>query len=70
MKRKQNRLTVEFSIPAYWTPAEALVVFDLVNDLRNKIWDQYQSKIFDLLPEHYGCETQKVQQVNPDDIPF
>ena len=25
-------------IPRTWTPEEALVVFELIDDLRNKIW--------------------------------
>ena len=41
MKRKPNRFTIEFSIPAYWTPEQALAVFELVNDLRDVIWSHY-----------------------------
>ncbi len=70
MKRKQNRFTIEFSIPAYWTPEQALAVFDVVNDLSDKIWDHYGNKILDLLPEHYGRRSLTRRKLNPDDIPF
>ncbi len=70
MKRKPNRFTIEFSIPAYWTPEQALAVFELVNDLRDVIWSHYGSRIHDLMPEHYGSGSRHSQTINPDDIPY
>ncbi len=36
-------LTVD--IPRTWTPEEALVVFELIEDLRDKIWAFYDSRL-------------------------
>jgi len=40
-------LTVE--IPRSWTPEEALAVFELIDDLRDKVWDLYNLQLQDLL---------------------
>ena len=42
-------LTVD--IPRPWTPEEALAVFELVDDLRNKIWALYSDQLQALLCE-------------------
>jgi hypothetical protein len=40
-------LTVE--IPRSWTPQEALAVFQLIDDLRDKVWNLYNLQLQDLL---------------------
>ena len=42
-------LTVE--IPLTWTPEEALAVFELIDELRDKIWALYNVQLQDLLRE-------------------
>lgn len=42
-------ITVE--IPAFWTPEQALAVFDLIDELREKIWGLYSGQLQDLLQE-------------------
>jgi hypothetical protein len=34
-------LTINFNIPAYWTPKQALAVFKLLDDLRKQIGAHY-----------------------------
>src|SRR5450755_2934850 len=34
-------LTINFKIPAYWTPEQALAVFELLDDLRDQIGAHY-----------------------------
>jgi hypothetical protein len=48
-------ITVE--IPATWTAEEALAVFELLDELKQKIWDRYGSRLQELLQEQ--------QQSNP-----
>ena len=40
-------LTVE--IPRSWTPEVGLAVFELIDDLRDKIWNLYNLQLQDLL---------------------
>jgi hypothetical protein len=42
-------ITVE--IPATWTPEQALAVFDLLDQLKEKIWALYSCRLQDLLQE-------------------
>src|ERR1700716_4318878 len=41
-------LTVNFKIPAYWTPEQALAVFELLDDLRDQIGAHYSVQLFEL----------------------
>lgn len=45
-------LSVE--IPRSWTPEEALAVFELIDDLRDKVWALYNLQLQDLLREQYA----------------
>jgi len=44
-------LTVD--IPRTWTPEEALAVFEVIDDLRNKIWALYSDQLQALLCEQW-----------------
>jgi len=46
-------LTINFEIPAYWTPEQALAVFELLNDLRDKIGEHYSVQLFELSREQH-----------------
>jgi len=41
-------LTINFKIPAYWTPEQALAVFELLDDLRDQIGAHYSLQLFEL----------------------
>ena len=43
--------TIPFAIPAYWTPEQALAVVDLLDDLRDRIWEHYDLQLHELTNE-------------------
>ncbi len=45
------RPPVTVEIPITWTPEQALAVFELLNDLSEKIWELYNVQLQDLLRE-------------------
>jgi hypothetical protein len=47
MTRTDLRVLLE--IPDYWTPEQALAVFELIDDLRERILVRYEEKIRDAL---------------------
>ena len=47
----EGQRTVPFGLPKDWTPEQALAVFELLDDLREMIWNHYQIPIQDLLRE-------------------
>jgi len=42
---------IEFAIPADWSPAQVLAIFQLLDDLRDKIWAHYGLRLQQLLAE-------------------
>lgn len=46
-------LTINFEIPDYWTPEQALAVFELLDDLRDKIGAHYSVQLFELSREQH-----------------
>lgn len=46
-------LTINFKIPAYWTPQQALAVFELLDDLRDQIGAHYSVQLCELSSEQH-----------------
>ena len=44
-------LPITVEIPVTWTPEQALAVFELLDNLRERIWDLYKVRLQDLLRE-------------------
>ncbi|MGA2128132.1 MAG: ATP-binding protein, partial [Xanthobacteraceae bacterium] len=53
-------LTMPLAVPAYWTPEQALAVVELLDDLRELIWDHYGPQLLDEI----GYLTLKPEQAN------
>jgi hypothetical protein len=63
-------LTVSLQIPTYWTPEQAFAVFELIDDLRDAIWQCYNIQLIDefrdqLKPDLVNCSAKE-----PDDPDF
>ena len=63
-------LSIPFAIPAYWTPEQAMAVFELLDDLRERIWAHYQLQLIDLYREQYGSPHADPSDIADDDLPF
>ncbi|WP_434782355.1 hypothetical protein [Ferrovum myxofaciens] len=50
---------IDFLIDAHWTPEQALAVVELLDDLRNRIWNHYQSSLFELLRQNIQTECRR-----------
>jgi hypothetical protein len=62
-------LIVEIS--RFWSPEEALAVFELIDDLRDKILAVHGNQIRELLSEQRGCIDPGVcDDARDDDQPF
>jgi hypothetical protein len=56
-------LTINFNIPAYWTPEQAFAVFELLDDLRDKIGAHYSVQLFELSREqHLRAQTDRADK--------
>jgi hypothetical protein len=69
----RSLLTMRFAIPAYWTPEQALAVFELLDDLREMIGNHYSAQLFEEARRQCGPpETDRSTDPNwePDDTSF
>ncbi|MBB3139128.1 hypothetical protein FHS26_006914 [Rhizobium pisi] len=49
-------LSVPFEIPTTWTPEQAIAVFDMLTEIRDRIWDQYNVQIQTELQSQLSCD--------------
>ncbi len=63
---------IPFDIPDDWSPEQALAVYELLDALRERVWDRYQLQFIELL----APDTDEDDASQPDlfelddDIPF
>ena len=56
--------------PTYWTPEQAIAVFELVDDLREAIWSIYQTNLQDLTRQQRQSPPVDHIDIGDDDLPF
>jgi hypothetical protein len=60
-------LTINFKIPADWTPQQALAVFELLDDLRDQIGAHYSVQLFELSrQQHLHASTNDAPDADTD----
>ena len=57
-------------IPTYWTPEQAIAVFELVDDLRETIWSIYQTNLQDLTRQQRQSPPIDRIEIDDNDPPF
>lgn len=70
-QRSGLNIGLDFLISTNWTPEQAWAVVELLDDLRERIWNHYLIPIQDLLREERGM-TGDLQEklLNLDDLDF
>jgi hypothetical protein len=61
------QLTINFKIPAYWTPEQALAVFELLDDLRDQIGAHYSVQLFQLSRQQHLHPSTDYPETKVDD---
>ena len=65
MKRRASVL------PTYWTPEQALAVFEILDALRDQLWDLYGPQIQQAMREEQCTTSPKpYRAVDQHDLPF
>jgi hypothetical protein len=58
-------------IPDYWSPQQALAIYELLGDLQQRIWDRYELQLLELLRPDLEEDDDQPDLFDPDDeIPF
>jgi hypothetical protein len=63
-----SKLSIQ--IPADWTPEQAFAVFELINDLRDAIWQRYSIQLLDEYRDRFQHPTVDRAETDPHDPPF
>ena len=66
--RPSASITVE--IPVTWTAEQALAVWEMLDELREKIWVRYSRQLQDLLAEQQSCPVLDNADGDSSDIDF
>jgi len=61
---------IPLPIPTCWTPEQAIAVFELVDDLRDRIWSFYQVDLQELTRQQRQPERVDPIDIAEDDSPF
>ena len=62
---------IAFIIQDDWSPEQALAVVELLDDLREVIWNRYQLELFELLREQRCSQTPSAAtRIDETDPPF
>ena len=61
---------IPFIVQGDWTPEQALAVIELLDDLREVIWQSYQLPLQDLLREQRSTQNKSGSELNQTDSPF
>ncbi len=61
-------ITIE--LPVTWTPEQALAVWQMLDELREKIWVRYSRQLQDMLAEQQSCPVLYHADGDASDIDF
>jgi hypothetical protein len=61
---------IPLPIPTYWTPEQAIAVFELIDDLRERIWSFYQSDLQEMTRQQREPDPVDPLEIDEDDLPF
>jgi len=51
--------SIPVEIPTTWSPEQAVAVFDILTEIRDRIWDQYNLQIQTELQDRLKCDDQR-----------
>ena len=58
---------IQLAIPTYWTPEQAIAVFEIIDDLRDQIWSIYHTDLQQMI----RMQRQPAPPLElDDDLPF
>jgi hypothetical protein len=63
-------LGVQLEIPTYWTPEQAIAVYEIVEDLRERIWSIYQINLQELLQQQRQPAPIDPLKIDDEEMPF
>ena len=63
-------LTVPFGLPTYWSPNEALAIFEFVDEMRDLIVAVYGPRLSEAACQNRNAPTDSASVIPDDELPF
>jgi len=63
-------LTVPFGIPTYWSPDEALAIFEFIDEIRDQIGAIYGPQLTEAARQQYQLPSATTEAMPEDEWPF
>ena len=60
---------IPLAIPTYWSPEQAIAVFEIIDDLREQIWSIYQADLQRMIRQQRQTPPIDSLEID-DDLPF
>ena len=63
---------VSITLPTDWSPEQAVAVFEILDELREKVWARYGLQIQQVLRDERGTAVRAADDISidEDDVPF
>ena len=61
---------VSLPLPDHWTPEQALAVYELLTDLAETVWNQYELALIELLAPQPEQDETSQPDLFDDSLPF
>ncbi len=63
-------LTIPLGVPTYWSPEQAVAVYELIDELRDLICTMYQPDLYDQIRRDRQSGSVDPVPITEDDLPF
>ena len=63
-------LTIPFGIPTYWSPNQALAIFEFIDEMRDIIAATYSTRLHDAARRRASPIPDDANAISDDDLPF
>ena len=68
---RHRRATMSMTLPTEWSPEQAIAVFEILDELRERVWALYSLQIQGVLREQQRTTaTSATHDINDADVPF
>lgn len=68
---RQPGISEPIALPTHWSPEQATAVFEILDELRERVWGQYGLQIQQVLREDRRVTTPLIpNDIDESDVPF
>ena len=67
----RHRVTAgSITLPTHWSPEQAVAVFEILDEMRDRIWERYGLQIQQVLRDQRSTAVPAAGDIDDSDVPF